>query len=126
MNLRGLLVSSSNNLANCFGSIRKIYGKGSSTSASDSPLTTANAPRATANPRKNESAGRFPPHFLAHHACAAARRERSIDAGYQHACRIMAMKSVESDESAYDPCAARSPSPDASRPIRHKAYHDVP
>lgn len=108
----GFLVSSSNNLANSSGSIRKIYGEKGSLDISNWSKPTYDcegAPRRDGKIRgKNEvQPVDHPDHFLDWLQCLRSGKtpNASIDAGYQHAVPvIMAMKSFESGRKAlYDP-----------------------
>ncbi|MFA7173300.1 MAG: Gfo/Idh/MocA family oxidoreductase [Kiritimatiellia bacterium] len=106
------LVSSSNNLANSAGRIRKIYGdKGSLDFSSWSKPTydCEGAPRRDGSIRgKNEvTPTEHPDHYLNWLQCMRSGEtpNASIDAGYQHAVAvIMAMKSYERGrKTLYDP-----------------------
>jgi len=108
----GFLVSSSNNLANGAGCIRKLYGDKGSLDISNWSKPTYDcegAPRRDGTIRgKNEvTPTEHPDHFLNWLQCVRSceKPNAPIDAGYQHAVPvIMAMKSFESGrKTMYDP-----------------------
>ena len=108
----GFLVSSSNNLANGAGCIRKLYGDKGSLDISNWSKPTYDcegAPRRDGAIRgKNEvTPVEHPDHFLNWLQCLRSGEtpNASIDAGYQHAVPvIMAMKSYETGrKTVYDP-----------------------
>ncbi len=108
----GFLVSSSNNLANGAGCIRKLYGDKGSLDISNWSKPTYDcegAPRRDGTIRgKNEvRPTEHPDHFLNWLQCVRSGEKPNapIDAGYQHAVPvIMAMKSFESGrKTMYDP-----------------------
>ncbi len=108
----GFLVSSSNNLANGAGCIRKLYGDKGSLDISNWSKPTYDcegAPRRDGTIRgKNEvTPTEHPDHFLNWLQCVRSgeKPNASIDAGYQHAVPvIMAMKSYETGrKTMYDP-----------------------
>ena len=108
----GFLVSSSNNLANGAGCIRKLYGDKGSLDISNWSKPTyecEGAPRRDGTIRgKNEvTPTEHPDHFLNWLQCvrSGGKPNAPIDAGYQHAVPvIMAMKSFESGrKTMYDP-----------------------
>jgi len=108
----GFLVSSSNNLANGAGCIRKLYGDKGSLDISNWSKPTYDcegAPRRDGAIRgKNDvTPVEHPDHFLNWLQClrTGATPNASIDAGFQHAVPvIMAMKSYETGrKTVYDP-----------------------
>ena len=108
----GFLVSSSNNLANGAGCIRKLYGDKGSLDISNWSKPTYDcegAPRRDGQIRgKNEVVPvDHPDHFLNWLQCLRSGKTPNapIDAGYQHAVPvIMAMKSYETGrKTIYDP-----------------------
>jgi predicted dehydrogenase len=108
----GFLVSSSNNLSNGAGCIRKLYGDKGSLDISNWSKPTYDcegAPRRDGAIRgKNEvTPVEHPDHFLNWLQCLRSGEtpNASIDAGYQHAVPvIMAMKSYETGrKTVYDP-----------------------
>jgi len=108
----GFLVSSSNNLANRSGCIRKLYGDKGSLDISNWNKPTYDcegAPRRDGSIRgKNEvKPTEHPDHYLNWLQCMRSGQtpNASIDAGYQHAVAvIMAMKSFETGrKTVYDP-----------------------
>lgn len=108
----GFMVSSSNNLANSSGSIRKLYGDKGSLDISNWSKPTFDC---EGSPRRDGSIrGKaevvptdHPDHFLDWLQCMRSGNtpNASIDAGYQHAVAvIMAMKSYETGrKTVYDP-----------------------